>query len=112
MNERDTISPSPDSAVPETPGTQVFSFIVRIWKNGGTAKSECRGWVEHVQSRQQTSFLGLEQLLAVIASYVGVPVRWGQRGRNRLTESWARVAGWLAQLRAKGRTANDPTHGR
>jgi hypothetical protein len=80
---------------PEEPEAQAFSFVVRIWRQMGPADPECRGWVEHVQSGQRTSFLGLDRLLPIIAGYVGIPIRqrkWWQEGLIR----WrARLASYM-----------------
>lgn len=82
---------------PEEPEAQATSFVVRIWKQIGLVNPECRGWVEHVQSGQRTFFLGLDQLLSIIAAYVGIPIRRGGRWRNRLMRWRALVTGWFTR---------------
>jgi hypothetical protein len=86
-----------DSVPPEEAELQAASFVVRIWKRGESTDSECRGWVEHVQSGQRTFFLGLDCLLSIIAAHVGVPIR--QRGwwRSRLARWRAYVGGYFAR---------------
>ena len=86
-----------DGVVPEEPGAQAISFVVRIWKQAGPADPEYRGWVEHVQSGQRTSFLGLDKLSSVIAAHIGVPIRRKGWWQNRLLHWRARVAGWFTR---------------
>lgn len=78
-------------------GAQAVSFVIRIWKQTGPAAPECRGWIEHVQSGQRTFFLGLDQLLSIIATHIGVPIRRGRRWRHRLTRWRERVVGYFAR---------------
>jgi hypothetical protein len=97
MKEHNAISRIADGVTPEESEAQAISFVVRIWKQIGLADPECQGWVEHVQSGQRTFFLGLEQLLSIIAAYVGIPIRRGGSWRNGLMRWRARVAGWFTR---------------
>jgi len=97
VKEHSAVSRITDRVTSEEPETQAVSFVVRIWKQTGPANPEYRGWVEHVQSGQRTSFLGLDQLSSVIAAYIGVPIRRGGRWQNRLLHWGARVAGWFTR---------------
>jgi hypothetical protein len=80
---------------PEEPETQAYSFVVRIWRQMGPADPECRGWVEHVQSGQRTFFLGLDRLLPIIATHVGIPIRQRKWWRSGLIRWQARLARYL-----------------
>jgi hypothetical protein len=97
MKEHNAISRIADDVTPEKPEAQAISFVVRIWKQIGLADPECRGWVQHVQSGQRTFFLGLDQLLSIIAAYVGIPIRRGGWWRNNLMRWRALVAGWFTR---------------
>lgn len=97
VKECSAVSRIVDGITPEEPEAQPISFVVRIWKQTGTADRECRGWVEHVQSGQRTFFLGLDQLPRAIARYIGVSNRRGGGWQNRLMCWRARVAGWFAR---------------
>ena len=97
MKEHSAVFRITDRVTSEEPETQAISFVVRIWKQTGPADPEYRGWIEHVQSGQRTSFLGLDQLSSVIAAYIGVPIRREGWWQNRLLHWRARVAGWFAQ---------------
>jgi len=97
MKGRNAVSRITDGVTPEEPEAQAISFVVRIWKQIGLADPECRGWVEHVQSGQRTFFLGLDQLLSVIAAHIGIPVRRGGWWRNGLRRWRARLAGYFAR---------------
>jgi hypothetical protein len=97
VKEHSAVSPITDRVIPEELRAQAISFVVRIWKQTGPAEPECRGWVEHVQSGQRTLFLGLDQLLSIIAAYVGIPIRRGGGWWNRLMRWRARVAGHFVQ---------------
>lgn len=59
-----------ESMAPERTDVEIFSFIVRIRKRSTPAASDYRGWVEHVQSGERTSFLGLDHLLPIIVKHV------------------------------------------
>jgi len=96
MKEHNAVSQIADGVTPEEPWAQAISFVVRIWKQLGPADPECRGWIEHVESGQRTFFLGLDQLLSIIAAYVGIPIRRGGWWRNCLMRWRACVAGWFA----------------
>jgi hypothetical protein len=97
VKEDSAVSRITDRVAPEEPGAQAISFVVRIWKQTGPADPEYRGWVEHVQSGQRTSFLGLDQLSSVIAAYMGIPIRRGPWWRTGLIRWRARVAGWFTR---------------
>lgn len=97
MKEHSAVSRIADDVTPEEPEAQAISFVVRIWKQKGPADPECRGWVEHVQSGQRAFFLGLDQLLSVIAAYIGIPIRRGWWWRNGLMRWRARLAGYLTR---------------
>jgi hypothetical protein len=86
-----------DCIVPEDTRAQTFSFVVRIWKQVGTAGGKCRGWVEHVQSRKRTPFLGLDQLLSIIAAYVDIPTPEQERRQNRPATWQDRIARWFTR---------------
>ncbi len=60
---------------------QVFSFVVRIKKQVTPAATDYRGWVEYVQSGEKTYFLGLDQLLPIIAKHVTSPPEEGETGK-------------------------------
>jgi hypothetical protein len=92
MREHNAVSQITDGVTPEETEAQAISFIVRIWKQMRPAGPECRGWVEHVQSRQRTFFLGLDQLLSIIAKYMGIPIQRGGWWRNGLMRWRALVA--------------------
>lgn len=100
VKEHSAVSRLANRVTSEEPGAQAISFVVRIWRQTEPAVSEYRGWVEHVQSGQRTSFLGLDQLSSVIAAHIGIPIRQGVGWRNRLTRWRARVAAYL--VRADG----------
>jgi hypothetical protein len=95
VRERSAVSQITDRAIPEELRAQAISFVVRIWKQTEPADPECRGWVEHVQSGQRSFFLGLDQLLSIIAAYVGIPIRRRGWWQNHLMHWRARVAGWF-----------------
>jgi len=95
MKEHNAISRIADGITPEESEAQAISFVVRIWKQIGLADPECRGWVEHVQSGQRSFFLGLDQLLSIIAAYVSIPIRRRGWWQNHLMQWRARVAGWF-----------------
>jgi hypothetical protein len=97
MKEHNAVSRIADGVTAEEPKAQAISFVVRIWKQIGLADPECRGWVEHVQSGQRTLFLGLDQLLSIIAAYVGIPIRRGGWWRNRLRRWRARLAEYFVR---------------
>lgn len=97
MKEYSAVSRITDRVAPGEPGPQAISFVVRIWKHTGPADPEYRGWVEHVQSGQRTSFLGLDQLSSVIAAYMGIPIRRGPGWRNGLMRWRARLAGYFTR---------------
>ena len=99
MREQSTVSRSADCDPSEEAEVQAVSFVVRIWKQSEPADPEYRGWVEHVQSGQRTFFLGLDQLSSVIATHVGIPVRWRGSWKNCLTRWWVRATGFFAQGR-------------
>jgi len=98
VKEHSAVSRITDYAASEESGTEAISFIVRIWKQTGSTDPEYRGWVEHVQSGQRTSFLGLDRLPSAIAAYMGIPIRRGEWWRNRLTRWWTRLAGYFARV--------------
>jgi len=95
MKEHNAVSRNTNEVTSEETEIQAVSFVVRIWKQIGSADPECRGWVEHVQSGQRTFFLGLNQLLSIIAAYVGIPIQRRGWWRNGLMRWRARVAGWF-----------------
>lgn len=97
MKEHNAVSRIANDVTSEETETQAISFVVRIWKQIGPADPECRGWVEHVQSGQRTFFLGLDQLLSIIAAYVSIPIRRRGWWRNRLMRWRARLAGYFAR---------------
>jgi hypothetical protein len=74
MKEHNAVPWTTNDVTSEETEAQPISFVVRIWKQLGPADPECRGWIEHVQSGQRTFFLGLDQLLSIIAAYVGIPI--------------------------------------
>jgi hypothetical protein len=93
MKEHNAVSRTTNEVTSEETETQAVSFVVRIWKQIGSADPECRGWVEHVQSGQRSFFLGLDQLLSIIAAYVSIPIRRRRWWRNGLRRWRARLAG-------------------
>lgn len=95
LKEHSAVSRTADCVIPEVPEAEANSFVVRIWKQTGPADPEYRGWVEHVQSGQRTSFLGLDQMSSVIATYVGIPIRRGPWWRNGLMRWRARLVGYF-----------------
>jgi hypothetical protein len=97
VGEHSTASDIADRIPPEESEAQAVSFVVRIWKQGGPADPQCRGWVEHVQSGQRTFFLGLDQLSSIIAKHIGIPVRRGGWWRKCLMRWRARLAGYFAR---------------
>jgi hypothetical protein len=71
-------------------GEETQVFIVRLWRELREiegARPLLRGTVEHVQSGQRRSFLGLERLPYIIAEYVGIPVR-SRPGCQRCLAHW------------------------
>ena len=54
---------------------EAHSFVVRIWRESGDKErgqaGEWRGWLEHVQSGQRHYFGGLNELPAIMGSYIG-----------------------------------------
>jgi hypothetical protein len=97
VKEHSAVSRLAHPVIPEEPGTEAISFIVRIWKQTGSADPEYRGWVEHVQSGQRTSFLGLDQLSSVISAYLGLPIRRRTWWRNGLMRWRACLARYFAR---------------
>jgi hypothetical protein len=93
------------SAPAEEAEAEAFSFIVRVWKHTRPTGPECRGWVEHVQSGQRTFFLGLDQVLSIIAAHIGVPQQRGGWWRKCLMRWRDRTMGWLG--RGKGGMKGD-----
>jgi hypothetical protein len=63
---------------------RVDSFVVRVWCKERADASACRGQVEHVQTRSRTYFVGLHRLPAILASYLGMPLRSSRRWLSRL----------------------------
>ena len=53
--------------------------------------------ISMVVSSAVVFFLGLDQLLSVIAAYVGIPIRRGGWWRNHLMRWRARLAGYFAR---------------
>lgn len=84
MNDQNTVSRATKHTVREQTTPQALSFIVRIWRQGGLTDSECRGWVEHVQTGRRTAFLGLDQLRSIIAEALGHSLDQDRSWRHRL----------------------------
>lgn len=97
MNEHGVVSQTAEPLSAEEMGAQAVSFVVRIWRERGPAGPEYRGWIEHVQSGQRTSFLGLNRLPSVIASHIGSGSRSMGWWRHKLWCWRTRVAGWFAR---------------
>jgi hypothetical protein len=97
VNEHGVISQTADSFPPEEIGAQAISFVIRIWRERGPAGPEYRGWIEHVQSGQRTSFLGLNRLPSVIASHIGTGTRSRGWLRHQLRRWRTRMTAWFAR---------------
>ncbi|MGE5463286.1 MAG: hypothetical protein ACM3PS_08020 [Syntrophothermus sp.] len=53
------------------------TFIIRIWLEWSESGSCWRGQIEHIQSRQKSAFLNLEEMGGFIQNFVAIPA-----GRN------------------------------
>ena len=94
------VSQPADGVIPEKSETEVFSFVVRIWKQAGLTGPRYLGIVIEKLSRKETKetpFVGLDGLLSVIAGRIGIPTPWEARRQNCLRRWRARVVGWLAR---------------
>jgi hypothetical protein len=54
---------------PSADSSKATTFVVRFWREWSEGQPRWRGRVEHVESRQQASFLDVEDLVAFFGRF-------------------------------------------
>lgn len=66
----------------ELPVPPVSTFVVRFWQEWSAAGPRWRGRIEHVQSGESATFLGLEGMLDFIRRFGAMPDDESQRAKE------------------------------
>ena len=65
-----------------SPVPPISTFVVRFWQEWSAGGSRWRGRIEHVQSQESATFLGLDEMLRFVRS-VGVMQGYESRSAKK-----------------------------